>query len=97
MPDSTTPDSPVALITFAGDYVGPPLARLLARSGHRLVLHQPSSEFVDELRDGGAEVVALGTAGEAFMAGTGGPPPPATSNSFTRPCVLSGGSTRRAS
>lgn len=72
MLDSTTPDSPVALITFAGDYVGPPLARLMARSGHRLVLHQPSSEFVEELRDGGVEVAAVGTAGEGFMAGTGG-------------------------
>lgn len=68
----TMPDSPVALITFASDYVGPPLARLLAASGHRLVLHEPSAELVDELTGDGAAVVAVGTAGDGFMAGVGG-------------------------
>lgn len=36
-------DRPVALITLASGYVGPPLARLLAGSGHDLVLHVPGS------------------------------------------------------
>ncbi|MBA2609856.1 MAG: SDR family oxidoreductase [Actinobacteria bacterium] len=66
------PESPVALITLSGDYVGPPLARLLARSGHRLVLHQPTEQLVEELTGEGAEVVAVGGAGEGFMADTGG-------------------------
>ena len=66
------PDRPVALISFAGSYVGPPLARLLARSGHRLVLHEPSEALVDELRSAGAEVLAVGAAGAGFMDGTGG-------------------------
>jgi 3-oxoacyl-[acyl-carrier protein] reductase len=35
-------DRPVALLTFAADYVGPPLARRLAREGFDLVLHLPS-------------------------------------------------------
>ena len=34
-------DRPVALITNANGYVGPALARVLARSGHRFVLHVP--------------------------------------------------------
>ncbi len=38
-----TSDRPVALITLAGDYVGPALARCLARSGHDLVLHLPGA------------------------------------------------------
>ena len=67
-----TPDRPVALISFAGSYVGPALARLLARSGHRLVLHQPSETLIDELHSAGAEVLAVGAAGPGFMDGTGG-------------------------
>lgn len=47
---------PVALITGAGDYVAPALARVLARSGHRLVLHAPRPEFVEEMRAEGASV-----------------------------------------
>lgn len=66
------PDAPVALITLASDYVGPALARLLARSGHRLVLHEPTSELVDELTREGAEVIAVGAPGDGFMAGAGG-------------------------
>ncbi len=44
-------DRRVALITLATGYVGPPLARLLAASGHDLVLHLPGagpSTIVDE-------------------------------------------------
>lgn len=37
-------DRRVALITLASGYVGPPLARLLARSGHDLVLHLPGDD-----------------------------------------------------
>ena len=36
-------ERPVALITMASGYVGPPLARLLAGSGHDLVLHLPEA------------------------------------------------------
>jgi NAD(P)-dependent dehydrogenase (short-subunit alcohol dehydrogenase family) len=61
-------DRRVALITLASGYVGPPLARLLAASGHDLVLHVPAgdrstmvtrpenSELVDELTALGASV-----------------------------------------
>ena len=66
------PDRPVALISFAGSYVGPPLARLLAQSGHRLVLHQPGQALVDELVATGADVLAVGSQGDGFMDGTGG-------------------------
>ena len=37
-------ERPVALITLASGYVGPPLARLLAGSGHDLVLQLPSDD-----------------------------------------------------
>src|SRR5690349_20352057 len=37
-------ERPVALITLASGYVGPPLARLLAGSGHDLVLHFPGED-----------------------------------------------------
>ena len=49
-------EKPVALITMTGDYVGPALAPVLAASGHRLVLHAPRPEFVEEVTAGGAEV-----------------------------------------
>src|SRR5687768_10806020 len=52
-------DAPVALITLAGEYVGPALARTLARSGHRLALHAPGGEVVSELVASGTEVVAI--------------------------------------
>ena len=65
-------DAPVALLTAAGDYVGPPLARLLARSGHRLVLHGAAPGQADELRSGGAEVEVVEAGGAAFMWDEGG-------------------------
>ena len=65
-------DTPVALLTMAGDYVGPPLARLLARSGHRLVLHGARPEQVDELVAAGAEVEVVEAGGAEFMWGEGG-------------------------
>jgi 3-oxoacyl-[acyl-carrier protein] reductase len=49
-------DGPVAVLTQCADYVGPALARVLAGSGHRLVLHQPRGDLVDELVAGGVEV-----------------------------------------
>lgn len=52
-------EGPVALISLAGGYVGPPLARLLAASGHRLVLQAPTPELVEALRRDGAEVVVV--------------------------------------
>lgn len=58
-------DRRVALITLASGYVGPPLARLLAGSGHDLVLHLPGddrSTMVSE-HDAGAlldDLAALG-------------------------------------
>lgn len=46
----------VALVNEAGGYVGPALARELARRGHDLVLGNPSAELVDELVAVGAAV-----------------------------------------
>ena len=46
----------VAIITQTGDYVGPALARLLHGSGHRLVLHAPHAELVDDLTAAGADI-----------------------------------------
>jgi NAD(P)-dependent dehydrogenase (short-subunit alcohol dehydrogenase family) len=48
-------DTRVALLTQTGDYVGPALARRLV-GHHRLVLHDPKDNLVEELRDAGAEV-----------------------------------------
>jgi NAD(P)-dependent dehydrogenase (short-subunit alcohol dehydrogenase family) len=48
-------DTRVALLTQTGDYVGPALARRLAGQ-HRLVLHDPKDDLVEELRGAGAEV-----------------------------------------
>jgi 3-oxoacyl-[acyl-carrier protein] reductase len=56
----------VALISGAGGYVGPDLARLLAGRGHDLVLGSPAPALVDEVEalgaavevvDGGADLV----------------------------------------
>jgi 3-oxoacyl-[acyl-carrier protein] reductase len=63
------PDAPVALITHANGYVGPPLARLLARSGHRLVLHGPTDELAAELEALGTEVLAIPAAALDTAAG----------------------------
>ncbi|HEY4332684.1 MAG TPA: SDR family oxidoreductase [Ilumatobacteraceae bacterium] len=64
-------DRPVALITLASGYVGPPLARLLAKSGHDLVLHFPGTDrstmvagdgapsLIDELDATGATVETI--------------------------------------
>jgi 3-oxoacyl-[acyl-carrier protein] reductase len=46
----------VALVNEAGLYVGPALARELARRGHDLVLGNPADGLVDELTDLGAAV-----------------------------------------
>lgn len=55
----TRSDEKVALITAAGDYVGPALARLLAASGHSLVLHAAKPELVAELTAGGTDVALV--------------------------------------
>lgn len=64
------PENPVALITSAGSYVGPPLAALLGRSGHDLVLSGAPAQLVDGLRADGVEVLALDEG--ASRAGGGG-------------------------
>lgn len=46
----------VALVANASFYVGPPLARLLARGGHDLVVGDPAPGLVDELAATGATV-----------------------------------------
>lgn len=46
----------VALISNAGFYVGPPLARVLAERGHDLVLGDPEPGLVEALEAGGAAV-----------------------------------------
>ncbi|MCU1366762.1 MAG: family oxidoreductase [Ilumatobacteraceae bacterium] len=59
-------ERPVALITLASGYVGPPLARLLAASGLDLVLHLPSDDSAMVVSgDGGPVVDALGALGAA--------------------------------
>jgi NAD(P)-dependent dehydrogenase (short-subunit alcohol dehydrogenase family) len=49
----------VALVSDAGHYVGPALAREFARRGHDLVLGDPEPELVDELTGLGAAVEAV--------------------------------------
>ena len=49
----------VAVISDASFYVGPDLARNLARRGHDLVLGDPSEALVEELQQLGAEVAAV--------------------------------------
>ena len=46
----------VALVSDAADYVGPHLARLLARRGHDLVVGDPAPGLVADLEDIGAAV-----------------------------------------
>lgn len=76
-------DAPVALITNAHGYVGPALSRVLARSGHRFVLHVPRpgrgsmaapgdptiEELVDELSALGTEAVVVRDADLSTAAG----------------------------
>ena len=52
-------DRRVALVNEAGGYVGPDLARALARRGHDLVLGNASPDLVAELNDLGAGVVVV--------------------------------------
>lgn len=58
-------DGRVAVITHADSYVGPSLARVLARSGHRFVLHSPRSAGATsdgaDLEALAAELDALGS------------------------------------
>jgi len=68
---NATNERPVALITLASGYVGPPLAQLLASSGHDLVLHLPNDDramvgrdvddvaLVASLREIGAQVEVI--------------------------------------
>ncbi len=49
----------IALVADAAHYVGPALARMLARRGHDLVLGDPSDELVAELEATGAAVEAV--------------------------------------
>ncbi|HUF33201.1 MAG TPA: SDR family oxidoreductase [Acidimicrobiales bacterium] len=49
----------VAMISAAGTYAGPALARLLAGRGHDLVLGDPTPALVDELRAVGSEVAVV--------------------------------------
>jgi 3-oxoacyl-[acyl-carrier protein] reductase len=49
----------VAMVNEAGGYVGPALARELARRGHDLVLGNPSPDLVAELTEMGAAVEAV--------------------------------------
>lgn len=54
----------VALIAPSSSYVGPDLARVLARRGHDLVLSSPRAELVTELEELGAQVEAVPTSGD---------------------------------
>jgi 3-oxoacyl-[acyl-carrier protein] reductase len=53
---TATPARRVALVADAGRYVGPALARELARRGHDLVVSNPADGLVAELEAGGAAV-----------------------------------------
>jgi hypothetical protein len=55
---SQTP-RPVAIINDGSFYVGPPLARALARSGYDLVIGDPADGLANELQDLGAAVVSV--------------------------------------
>ncbi len=54
------PERRVALIAPAGSYVGPELARLLARRNYDLVLASPSPGLAEELRGLGGTVEVVG-------------------------------------
>lgn len=54
----------VALVAPSASYVGPELARILARRDHDLVLASPDDELVAELEDLGAAVEAVSGAGD---------------------------------
>ena len=53
---SSTTGRRVALVANASFYIGPPLARELARRGHDLVIGDPEPGLVDELESLGATV-----------------------------------------
>ena len=55
-------DRPVALLTNTSDYVGPALARLLVESGHRLLLHHPRADLVEEMTAAGADFLVVADA-----------------------------------
>lgn len=48
-------DKPVCIIANARDYVGPALARVMAASGHNLVLGDPEPDTVAAVSDAGAD------------------------------------------
>jgi 3-oxoacyl-[acyl-carrier protein] reductase len=53
---TTTADRRVAIVANTSFYIGPPLARELARRGHDLVIGDPEEGLVDELEGLGATV-----------------------------------------
>ena len=55
MTDNKTHDKPVAIVANASFYVGPDLARMLAKRGFDLVVGDPSPELASELPDLGAD------------------------------------------
>jgi len=56
---SSTPSRRVAIVANASDYVGPALARELARRGCDLVVGDPTPELADELSELGADSWAV--------------------------------------
>lgn len=60
--DSTDDDRRVALVANTSFYLGPPLARELARRGHDLIIGDPEDGLVDELEGLGAAVETVGGA-----------------------------------
>lgn len=59
MSDRSPTDAPVALVADAGTYVGPPLARLLAARGFRLVLGDPHDDLCATLDAEGIDHVVV--------------------------------------
>jgi hypothetical protein len=53
------PTRPVAIINDGSFYVGPPLARALARSGFDLVIGDPAEGLIEELGSYGASVAPV--------------------------------------